>query len=107
MLCINCNKETPDTDLYCHHCGAQLDFTFDQITQKLGKDITTEKTEETEAFFRWILIVVTFFMVTGWLFKGLWDTNIRPRVIPCYAPQIKMPAEPQPTPLVIPEKDPQ
>lgn len=88
MICINCGKETPDTDTYCRNCGVEQNLTFDQITDKLGKDITSEKITETEVFFRWILVLVVFFMVAGWLFNRLWNVSINLTITPAYIPSI-------------------
>lgn len=86
MKCINCSKDTPDTDTYCRHCGTELDLTFDKITAKMGKDIHSEKVAETEAFFRWLLVLTIIFCVSGWLFKGFWDTSMDPRMSPGFIP---------------------
>ena len=60
MKCIRCNNETPDNEIYCRHCGTKLDLTFDEITTNLRHQIKGEREQETEQFFRWIMLIVLF-----------------------------------------------
>ena len=96
MICIKCSKDTPDNELYCRHCGIKLDITFDQITGKLAKDIHIEKQQDTESFFRWIMLVLLFFFLAGWMFNKLWLGTPSPDLVPAYQPMIEVPPDWQP-----------
>lgn len=89
MRCLNCQKDTPDTDLYCHHCGLKLDLTFDQVQEKFGNEIQTDRISETESFLRWILLILLVATFSGWLFKKLWENPPNPTFTPNYVPAVK------------------
>ena len=105
MKCLHCNKPTPDTELYCRHCGTKLDFTFDEVKEKLTEEIHEERVEETEAFFRWIMLIVILVYFSGFLFNKLWQNTPVPTVLPAYLPSVKIQEEPFEfyKPLVLPE----
>lgn len=96
MICIKCKKETPDQELYCRHCGVKLDITFDEITGKLGDEVFTEKEEETEAFFRWIMLLLLFVLIAGILFNKLWEHPPKVLITPGYKPEVKIQKEKRP-----------
>ena len=93
MICIKCQKQTPDTDLYCHHCGTKLDITIDDLQQKLGTDIHSEQQTETEGLLRWVLTLAVCLLVSGWLFKGLWANPPVNTITPGFMPEIAIPAQ--------------
>jgi uncharacterized membrane protein YvbJ len=105
MLCINCNKQTPDGEVYCHHCGVKLDLTFDQVKEKMGTDIRSERQKKTEDFCRWLLVLTIFLLVTGWLFNRLWSDPPQPTLSPGYLPVVKIPAHwhELAKPIILPE----
>ena len=105
MKCLNCHKQTPDTELYCRHCGVKLDYTFDEVTETLTAEIKEEKAEETEAFFRWVMLIVILVYFSGFLFNKLWQNPPVPSMLPGYQPSVKIQEEPFDLykPIVLPE----
>lgn len=86
MQCFKCKKDTPDTEMYCTHCGFKLDVTYDEITSKLKEDVKEEKELDTEAFSRWCLAVSIVIFVTAILFRSLWKNLPVPNPTPNYIP---------------------
>lgn len=93
MRCIKCHQETPATEMYCRNCGMKLNVSFDQITKQMGKEVYKEQMEETESFFRWILLLLLFIWLSGVLFNRLWYNPIQPKMTPAYIPTTEIPAE--------------
>ena len=91
MLCFKCRKETPDSNIYCHHCGTKLDMTFEQVTKKFKKDILEEYKTETEDFLKSILFTVLLLLIFGWLFQKTWENPPAPISTPGFIPSVKIP----------------
>ncbi len=107
MRCIKCRKQTPDTELYCRHCGTRMDMSFDEITEELRQEINKEHEQDTEAFFRWIMFILLFIWVSGLFFNRLWENPPIPTETPAYIPNLEIPASWSEirAPLVIPEQN--
>lgn len=105
MKCLTCHKTTPDTELYCRHCGTKLEFSFEEVTDKLSNEIRSEKMQETEAFFRWIMMIVLLLFTMGYFFNSLWLKTPQPTLTPGYVPDIQLPDRSSEIlkPIVIPE----
>jgi hypothetical protein len=71
----------------------KMDLTFDEIASKFAIDNKKERIQETEDFFRWILMIVFFIMVIGIYFKSLWVIPPQKTLTPGYIPSIEFPAE--------------
>ncbi len=105
MKCLNCHKQTPDTELYCRHCGVKLDYTFDEVKEKFTEEIKEERADETEAFFRWIMLIFILVYFSGFLFNKLWQNSPSPSLLPGYHPSVKIQDDSSELykPLVLPE----
>lgn len=86
MICLNCKKQTPDTEVHCRNCGVRLDLTFDEIQAKLGKQIHSEQQDKTEEFTRWVLLIVVVLTCSGMIFKSFWTKPPVTTVTPGYVP---------------------
>ena len=93
MKCLKCKQDTPDTEVYCVHCGFKMDVTYDEITKKLNKDTKKEKEAETDAFARWVLVIGVVVFVTAVIFRSLWTNPPYPDPIPNYVPLETIPHE--------------
>ncbi|WP_372368158.1 hypothetical protein [Candidatus Uabimicrobium sp. HlEnr_7] len=94
MKCLKCKQDTPDTEMYCTHCGFKMDVTYDEITKKLDKDTKKEKEEETAAFSRWVLMIGLVVFISAIIFRSLWTNPPYPNPIPNYVPLKEVPHEP-------------
>ncbi len=92
MLCFSCNRETPDTELYCRNCGVKLDFTFDQVKDQMSQTIRQERVAETKDFSTWLLNIMLFFLLFSLFFNSLWEEPEDINLSPGYAPELNFEA---------------
>ncbi len=92
MICPSCNKDTAP-QMYCEHCGAKMDLTYNEVRNRMTSAIRMEKKAETEQFFGWLLKVTIICLIISSIFRSLWQNPPVLEASPGFIPQIEIPEE--------------
>lgn len=81
MRCPECGSDNPEGRLYCQGCGQKLDYSREEIEEKLSDKAQKEAEEEVEKQTRRFLVICIGVFLIGLSANLMWNSGNWPRTV--------------------------